>query len=108
MRSISFEVEAEGELSAAVSFYEAQVEGLGADFLAVLDHELARIQTSPLSFALDPRTPASVEARRCVLPRFPFSVVFIDRAEGLRILAVAHQSRRPGYWRKRLGGRRSH
>lgn len=36
--------------------------------------------------------------RRQPLRRFPYSVVYEVRGEVLRIIAVAHQSRRPGYW----------
>ncbi|MBX3676029.1 MAG: type II toxin-antitoxin system RelE/ParE family toxin [Rhodocyclaceae bacterium] len=39
--------------------------------------------------------------RRLVMKHFPFSVIYTVASEELRILAVAHHSRRPGYWRKR-------
>ncbi len=32
---------------------------------------------------------------------FPYRVVYLVRAEVLTVLAVAHSSRRPGYWRDR-------
>ena len=40
--------------------------------------------------------------RRIVFPRFPFTVVYRVTSEQLQIIAVAHQKRRPGYWRDRL------
>lgn len=42
--------------------------------------------------------------RRIVLPRFPYSVVYEVHADHIVIVAVAHQRRRPGYWRDRWGG----
>jgi plasmid stabilization system protein ParE len=39
--------------------------------------------------------------RRLVMRRFPYSLVYTVVGDELRILAVAHQSRRPGYWRGR-------
>lgn len=39
--------------------------------------------------------------RRYLMKRFPFSIIYVVSGEQLRILAVAHQSRRPGYWRGR-------
>jgi hypothetical protein len=33
--------------------------------------------------------------------RFPFSIVYSVGGDNLRVLAVAHQSRRPRYWRGR-------
>jgi plasmid stabilization system protein ParE len=39
--------------------------------------------------------------RRHLLRRFPYSLIYTIAAEEIRILAIAHQSRRPGYWRRR-------
>ena len=40
--------------------------------------------------------------RRFVLDRFPFSVVYLDEPEVLTIVAVAHNKRKPGYWKQRI------
>jgi toxin ParE1/3/4 len=40
--------------------------------------------------------------RRLVMRLFPFSVIYTVVDDQLRILAVAHHSRRPGYWRRRI------
>jgi hypothetical protein len=37
-----------------------------------------------------------------VLPRFPF-LIAREAAAGVEIIAIAHDRRRPGYWRDRLG-----
>jgi toxin ParE1/3/4 len=39
--------------------------------------------------------------RRYVMTRFPYSVIYAVVDDQLRILAVAHQRRRPGFWRGR-------
>lgn len=39
--------------------------------------------------------------RRVIIPRFPYSIIYTVAAEEIRILAVAHHSRRPGFWRGR-------
>ena len=36
--------------------------------------------------------------RRFLMKHFPYSLVYIVSGEEIRILAVAHHSRRPGYW----------
>lgn len=35
---------------------------------------------------------------RLYLKRFPYTLVFCIGRESVRVIAVAHQSRRPGYW----------
>jgi len=39
--------------------------------------------------------------RRMLLQHFPYSIIYSVAPDELRILAVAHHRRRPGYWRRR-------
>ena len=41
--------------------------------------------------------------RHFVLQRFPFSIIYAVIPELLYVLAIAHGSRRPGYWVSRVG-----
>lgn len=41
------------------------------------------------------------DKRRYVMRRFPYSVIYSITGEEMRILAVAHHSRRPGFWHAR-------
>lgn len=41
------------------------------------------------------------KVRRFPLRRFPYSIVYYLSKGHIRILAVAHQSRKPGFWRDR-------
>ena len=36
------------------------------------------------------------------LTQFPFSLLYINRADCLWVVAVAHGSRKPGYWKPRV------
>jgi toxin ParE1/3/4 len=36
--------------------------------------------------------------RRFPLRRFPYSIIYYIKGEELRVIAVAHHRRRPGYW----------
>jgi plasmid stabilization system protein ParE len=45
--------------------------------------------------------PIATQYRRFPLQGFPFSLVYRIDGERLRIVAVAHKRRRPGYWRQR-------
>lgn len=40
--------------------------------------------------------------RRVVLERFPYSVVYTTDGRDSLIIAIAHASRRPGYWQTRI------
>ena len=46
-------------------------------------------------------SPASRGRRLMPLRRFPFSLLYRVEGDEIRISAVAHQRRRPGYWRSR-------
>ena len=41
-------------------------------------------------------------AKRLLLHRFPFSVVVYEHHDEFIVIALAHQSRRPGYWKDRF------
>ena len=84
------------ELNEAAAFYEAWVPGLGVVFLDDLEHAIERVRENP-------RIGAQVERgfRLSFLRRFPFSIVYVLRDREIVIAAVAHQRRRPGYWRGR-------
>lgn len=43
-------------------------------------------------------TPAGSNTRRMVVHRYPYFIVYRVHADRLHVLALAHQSRRPGYW----------
>ena len=46
--------------------------------------------------------PNDLLIRRLAVARFPYHVVYLKPARELRILAIAHDRRKPGYWKKRL------
>ncbi|GGI09859.1 hypothetical protein GCM10011354_36160 [Egicoccus halophilus] len=96
-RPVTFEPEASYELEAAALWYEAQRSGLGQTFLATVDH----LATWPEAGASVPGVPAHLEVRQMPVVRFPYRVVYLAASRELRVLAVAHTRRRPGYWRSR-------
>lgn len=87
------------EFAAAVSWYEQQRAGLGAEFFDAIAETTARIQANPGIGA-----PASEDegTRRVLVSRFPYQVVYRLRAGEIVLVAIAHLKRRPGYWRDRL------
>ncbi len=89
--------EAREEFLQAVSFYEAQVPGLGLRFVT----EIERCQNALLETSLIGHPFGRRLRKFTVGDRFPYSIVYATLGEALFILAYAHGSRRPGYWRAR-------
>jgi toxin ParE1/3/4 len=83
-------------MAEAARFYEDRAPGLGRDFFdEVVAVMRAVVETPEAGTTQDP------PYRRMLCRRFPFAVVYRQVGDELRILAVAHQRRRPGYWKKR-------
>ena len=96
------EPEALEELQAAARWYEQRRDGLGFELLASVREATGRIRESPSSGSPVRHVAPELGIRQLLLGRFPYAVVFIELAEELRILAFAHTSREPGYWRSRI------
>ena len=101
-RRVHFEDEAEAEYRQAGVWYESRREGLGIEFFDEVDTTIRQLLDLPRIGAPVPRVPRDLPVRRLAVRRFPYHVVYLEMAEELRILAVAHDRRRPGYWRERL------
>jgi len=91
-----FHSDAADELEEATVFYESRVAGLGKSFLAEVQRTVSLIERYPDAGAVISRN-----LRRVRLDRFPYSVVYRRTADAIVIIALAHQRRRPGYWRGR-------
>lgn len=99
MTTLRVRREAATELEEALSWYEASEPNVARRLLRGYQDVVARIQLSPQAGSL---VTAEPEIRRWVIRDFPYSVVFLLRADEVLILALAHHKRRPGYWQPRL------
>lgn len=82
------------ELHDAAAFYTLKANiGLGLAFVAEFERTANFVLANPLLGTVFRGT-----RRRYNLRRFPYSIIYQVTAEELRILAVAHHRRRPGYW----------
>ena len=88
--------EARDEFVEAAKFYEKREEGLGDRFLDELEDCLERIISQPLLGSAVTRA-----LRRRILRKFPFSVIYATEESTIVVVAVAHTSRKPGYWKSR-------
>ena len=100
MRKITWDAEAGCELKCSALFYSRRGGSeLGRRFLNTVDQLIERIQEAPDSFY-----PVFDEVRKARLPRFPYHLIywFDTDSDSVHILALAHTSRKPGYWKDRL------
>ncbi len=97
-----FEIEADAEYAAAGRWYEERIAGLGFQFFDAVDATLDQIARLPNAGTLVPRVPAALKVRRAPVKRFPYHVVYLETPTTIRVLAIARDQRRPGYWTARL------
>ncbi len=102
MSAVRLSPEAVAELAEAADWYAARRPGLDVEFLTEIERVLPLIGSSPTSFPRLLGLPVDLVIRRALLPRFPYAVVFMDLDTEVRVLAVAHAKRRPGYWLNRV------
>jgi toxin ParE1/3/4 len=95
---LEFHPAASEEFIEAGEYYEAALPGLGRRFLLAVRKttELAREHS-------ESGVPGPGSSRRLAVSGFPYDIVYRRRDDDLlEVLAVAHQRRRPGYWRERM------
>jgi toxin ParE1/3/4 len=103
MKTVRAHREAESELTEAISWYEGEREGLGRELWEEVQGITALIAENPQIGGLIPRVKVSIPVRRVPLRRFPYFVIYRERQHDIQIVAFAHMSRHPGYWRTRRG-----
>jgi len=91
-----FHPEAEEELIAEAVRYESEVTELGVGFGGEVNRVIELLIENPTL-----GTPVDGHLRSFVLRRFPHAILYGAFRDTLFIVAVAHGSRRPGYWRGR-------
>ena len=95
-RSVFFHAMAEQELNEASGYFSEVRAALGHGFLDEVQRSLDQIIQYPEAAPL-----VNQLVRRKLLWRFPHSIMYSVTPESIRILAIAHQKRRPLYWRGR-------
>ncbi len=84
-------------MTEAASYYEEAAETLGDDFLDDIHHAIESVRERPkLGVEI------AYGFRRVLVRRFPFSVVYFIEPGQIVVVAVAHQSRSPNYWKARI------
>ena len=94
---ISFEPGAQRELAEAADFYDLESPGLGTKFIDAVESALEGLLEFPES-----RPMLLGKTRKLVIDRYPYSVLYWTDGKRIAVSAVAHHSRRPGYWADRV------
>ena len=94
---VEFHRLADDEVFTARRYYARAGAGLAARFLAALYDAVVRVGANPAAWP-----PDAHGTRACRLRKFPYRLVYVEEPTRVLVLAVPHNSRRPGYWRRRL------
>jgi plasmid stabilization system protein ParE len=93
---VEFHPLAEEELIEQAAYYNERVPGLGAAFVSEAEAIAAALLEHPQIGAL-----LDADMRTLPLRRFPHSLIYAVEGKRVLVLAIAHQKRKPGYWRQR-------
>lgn len=97
MLKITFHPDVSYEIKASYGWYQEKAVGLGEDFIKELESAYQAIVGFPQTW-----TYFQKGFRRYLLSRFPFSVIYRKNGDLIYVVAVMHNSRKPGYWLNRL------
>lgn len=79
-------------LLGAKNYYNEERDGLGYEFVQEFMAALERIHSQPEAW-----TPLSKRTRRCLMQRFPYSVIFriVKKHQQIQIIDLMHQKQQP-------------
>jgi toxin ParE1/3/4 len=97
MKSIIIHSEAELELWQVVAYYESKCTGLGLGLEQEASQAFGDIQEAPYRW-----TTKRYGTRCRLLNRFPYAIYYLELQDVIWVVAIAHTSRKPYYWRNRM------
>ena len=97
---MSYEIRpgAEDDYLEAFVFYGIRQPGMELEFEAEFESLVDRICEIPRMY----RVKYLPDIRQARMGRFPYSVYYREVEDGIEIIAVSHDSQRPGYWLDRI------
>lgn len=102
MRRVRILVQAAEEAIEAAAWYEQERAGLGIEFDYAVNAAIDLLEDEIVPLTTMPGAAGARGMKRLVLKRFPYNIVIRETAAEIIVVAIAHHSRRPGYWRDRL------
>lgn len=98
MKPVHIAPPASEEFTEAVRWYEAKRTGLGGELYDAVSYAVGLVCEHP---EIGLRVDGSHPHRQFLVEGFPYKIVYRERTDDLYIVAIAHASRRPGYWKQR-------
>ncbi len=98
MKPLEYQDEAEAELTHALTISAAANAEIAVEFRQYVEQILVDIRSGLITAPRYPRTPC----REFPLTGFPYSIVYLDDPDAIRVVAFTHKKRRRGYWKSRL------
>lgn len=95
--SLLIRPEAEFDIQDAFEWYEAQAPGLGSEFVRAVDACLSNVGRNPLAYPIIHK-----QARRALIRRFPYGILYVFDQETVSVIACFHGKRNPKSWQERL------
>ncbi len=92
-----FHPEALEEYDEAAHYYAQQQPGLDLRFIVSVENAIEVILEDPLRCRL-----FDEDVRRCLTRVFPYGILYTIESDFVLIVALAHCSREPGYWKHRI------
>ena len=89
--------EAQDELDRAITYLNDQSDRLGDEFRQEVLATLKQVIAAPESGSI-----LDDETKYRPVNRFRYVVVYAVRDDSIIVVAIMHEARRPGYWKKRL------
>lgn len=89
--------EAASEIKEAAQWYEKRERGLGREFLRAFQVVTAVLRRTPLLYPV-----VEQEARRALLRRFPYSVIYEVHGSDVVVIACFHGARDTDEWQARI------
>ena len=97
MLKLKFHPEVSSEIKSSYLWYQEQAKGLGEAFIDELENSYQAIIEFPQIWPLFQK-----KFRKFLLAKFPFSVIYRENNSTIYVVAVMHNSRKPGYWLRRI------
>lgn len=94
--NLTFLPEALQEFEDAALHYANCAVDLDLRFIERVNQAIEQVLSDPLRWPLYRQ-----DVRRCLVPPFPYAILYRAKGDEVLIVAIMHCHRRPGYWKER-------